>query len=65
VFDHLAEAYTSSLLQEGTVLPAVLLVTKEGRVRFQSAWAPGVLPKLEAALDRPARAEATATAEVR
>ena len=60
VLDHLAEAYTRSLLQEGTALPAVLLVTKEGRVRFQSAWAPGVLPGLEAALDRLTRGDATA-----
>jgi hypothetical protein len=62
VLDHLAEPYTRSLLGEGTALPAVLLVTKEGRVRFQGSWAPDVLPALETALDRPAPGGATAEA---
>ncbi len=51
VFDHMAEPYTQSLLPEGTPLPALLLVTREGRVLFQSHFEPGVVPKLIAALD--------------
>jgi hypothetical protein len=62
VLDHLAEPYTRSLLGEGTALPAVLLVTPEGRVRFQGSWAPDVLPALATALDRPGSGGATAEA---
>jgi len=52
VFDHMSESYAHSLLPEGTPLPALLLVTREGRVLFQSRWAPDVMPELSAALDR-------------
>jgi hypothetical protein len=52
MLDHVAEAYTVSLLPEGTPLPAVMLVTREGRVLFQSRFGPGVMPKLSAALDQ-------------
>lgn len=38
VFDHLAEAYSPSLLAEGLSAPAVMLQTAEGRVLFQSSW---------------------------
>jgi hypothetical protein len=65
VLDHLAEPYTRSLLDEGTPLPALLLVTKEGRVLFRSSWRAGVLPELTEALDRAAPAPDTATAGVR
>lgn len=52
VLDHVTESYTHSLLPEGTPLPALLLVTREGRVLFQSRWKPGVMPELTAALDQ-------------
>ena len=52
LFDHLAESYTVTLLPEGTPLPALMLVTREGRVLFQSRFEPGVMPKLSAALDQ-------------
>lgn len=63
VRDHLAEAYTRTLLREGTSLPALLLQTPEGRVVFQSGWRPGASAELEAALEREfARAPAQAAA---
>lgn len=63
VHDHLAEAYTRSLLREGTSLPALLLQTSEGRVVFQGGWRPEALPELESALERDfARATARAAA---
>jgi hypothetical protein len=36
--DHLAEAYTATLLPEKTAFPALLLQTDEGRVLFQGPW---------------------------
>jgi hypothetical protein len=51
VYDHLAEAYTRSLLDADVALPAVVLQTREGRVLFQSEWKAGVASTLEAALD--------------
>jgi hypothetical protein len=50
--DHLAEAYTRSLLAEETPLPALLLQTGEGRVLFRSRWGAGAVGELEAALER-------------
>jgi hypothetical protein len=38
VYDHLSEAYTASLLDDGVEPPAVLLQTAEGRVLHQSGW---------------------------
>ena len=35
VYDHLSEGYTRSLLEDGTPLPYVLLLTNEGRVLLQ------------------------------
>ncbi len=52
VYDHLAESYTRSLLEEGTKPPVVLLLTSEGRVLYESAWHPGAVPELTLALDR-------------
>jgi hypothetical protein len=52
VYDHLAEPYTRSLLTEETQLPAVMLQTKEGRVRFESECREDVLPELSRALER-------------
>ena len=60
VLDHLAEPYTPSLLGEGVELPALLLVTREGRVLFRGPWRPGVMTELSAALDR-AQAGSTPT----
>jgi hypothetical protein len=52
MLDHMSEPYTRSLLPEGTPLPAVLLLTREGRVLFQSRFEPGVMPALTAALNQ-------------
>jgi hypothetical protein len=49
VLDHLAEAYTRSLLPEAMPPPALLLVSPEGRLLFQRPWRPDVRPALEAA----------------
>jgi hypothetical protein len=38
VYDHLSEAYTASLLDDGVEAPAVLLQTAEGRVLHQAKW---------------------------
>jgi hypothetical protein len=51
VFDHLADGYTTSLIDEGTPKPALQLQTNEGRVLFEGAFRPGVLAELTAALD--------------
>jgi hypothetical protein len=51
VFDHLADGYTMSLIDEGTPKPALQLQTNEGRVLFEGAFRPGVLAELKAALD--------------
>jgi len=51
VFDHLAEAYTPSLLAEGLSIPAVMLQTAEGRVLFQSDWNPDAGRRLARALE--------------
>src|SRR5262245_52359355 len=51
VLDHLAEAYTPSLLGE-VAMPAVMLVTGEGRLLLRSPWRPAVMDELRAALGR-------------
>lgn len=51
VYDHLAEAYTRSLLDAEHKLPAVMLQTREGRVLYQRRWKAGVASELRAALD--------------
>jgi hypothetical protein len=51
VIDHLAEAYARTLLPAGLPLPAVLLLTNEGRLVFAGRWTEGVLPELGSALD--------------
>jgi hypothetical protein len=51
VYDHLAEAYTPSLLTSSLEPPAVVLQTAEGRVLFASAWKPDVGARLAAALE--------------
>ncbi len=48
---HLSQGYTRSLLPDATPRPAVLLVTPQGRVLFQSAWRADVSPELRSALD--------------
>lgn len=62
VYDHLSEAYTRTLWAEATPPAAVLLVTSEGRVLFQSRWRAGAASDLTAALDR-ALGAASATAQ--
>lgn len=52
VYDQFAEPYTRSLLDDGTPLPALTLQTREGRLLFQGAYRPDVLPALSAALAR-------------
>jgi hypothetical protein len=52
VFDHMSESYAHSLLPEDTPLPALLLLTREGRVLFHGRWGPDVVTDLSAALDR-------------
>jgi hypothetical protein len=52
MLDHVAEAYTVSLLPGGTALPALMLVTREGRMLFLQSFGPGVMPKLTDALDQ-------------
>jgi hypothetical protein len=47
VLDHLAEPYTRSLLPEQTPPPALLLVTREGRVLLASAWQPSARAALD------------------
>jgi hypothetical protein len=51
VFDHLSELYTRTLLAEGTPLPALMLLTGEGRVLFRSSWGEDVAAALTSALD--------------
>jgi len=51
VMDQLAEGYAESLLPKGMGPPAVMLMTPEGRVVFQSGWKDGVASALESALD--------------
>jgi hypothetical protein len=63
VMDSYAEGYTRSLLPEGTSRPAVMALTPEGRVIFQSTWTADAARELAAALDeafgaRPARTAA-------
>lgn len=51
VYDALSEGYTRAHLPEGTELPAVMLVTPDGRLLFHRHWTPELLPELTAALD--------------
>jgi len=62
VYDHLAEAYTRSLLPEATPVPFVLLQTPEGRVLFQGRYGARLPAELAAALDRFSPAAAGADA---
>jgi hypothetical protein len=52
VHDHLAEAYTATLLRDPKAMPALLLQTGEGRALFEGRWAGEVPAGLAAALDR-------------
>jgi hypothetical protein len=51
VLDHLAEAYTHTLLPDETALPAVALVTSEGRLLLESSWKADLATELTEALD--------------
>ncbi len=63
VYDHLAEAYTPTLLPETTLLPALLLQTTEGRVIFQGTWKAGVVAEVRSAMERSLGDAATSTAQ--
>lgn len=52
VYDHLAEAYTKSLIDPGAVLPVVLLQTRDGKVLYQSSGRAIDVAELGAAIDR-------------
>jgi hypothetical protein len=52
VYDHLAEAYTKSLIDPGAALPVVLLQTRDGRVLYQSSGKAIDVAELGAAIDR-------------
>jgi hypothetical protein len=52
VYDHLAEAYTATLLPETTRPPALVLQTRVGRLIFQSPWKPSAVAGLRSALER-------------
>jgi hypothetical protein len=60
VYDHLSEAYTRTLLDEKTSLPAVLLQTSDGRVLFESRWGADAADRLSAALGSAGAASAAA-----
>jgi hypothetical protein len=51
VYDYLAPGYTEALLPDGAKVPAVTLQSAEGRLLFERAWSPDVVPALRAALD--------------
>lgn len=51
VYDHLAETYAASLLSDGCTPPAVLLVSDEGRLLFETAWTGSTAADLAAALE--------------
>jgi hypothetical protein len=51
VYDHLAEAYTRTLLPQTTPVPTLLLQTSEGRVVFQGKWKPSAMAQLSSALE--------------
>jgi hypothetical protein len=46
LYQHLSEPYTRTLVREGTEFPAVILVSSEGRLLYQSPWRPGIVPDL-------------------
>jgi len=50
VYDHLSESYTRSLLDDGWKVPAVVLLSSEGRVLYESAWTPEAVAGLSSAL---------------
>jgi len=52
VYDFLSEAYTGTLLAPGTAIPAIVLQTNEGRVVFEGAASPEIVPALAASIDR-------------
>ena len=51
VYDFLSEPYTQTLLAAGTPMPFVVLQTNEGRIVFERAWSPTIVPALTSALD--------------
>ena len=63
VMDQFDEGYTRSLLPRGTSIPAVMLLTREGRVLFERAWKTDTAAALASVIDRSLGGTATAAAE--
>jgi hypothetical protein len=63
VVDYMAEAYTSTLIDEGTKLPYVALQSADGRLYYADTWKSGSLPKLDAALAQAGISKAVASAK--
>lgn len=51
VYGFLSEPYTRTLVRDGTSLPAVMLVSNEGRLLFGETWQATTSQRLQAALD--------------
>lgn len=51
VYDHLAEAYTRTLIDPERALPALALQTPDGRLLFETSWSAQAPSDLRAALD--------------
>jgi len=62
VLDFLSEPFARPLLPEGASIPALLLVSDEGRLLFQSRFAPDAMPELVATLDAAFPEHSVATA---
>ena len=52
LYDHLSESYVASLLPEGLAAPAILVVSKEGRLDYASTWSIPEGPVLDKILTR-------------
>jgi hypothetical protein len=51
VLGRMSEAYTRTLLPEGTRLPAVTLQSSEGRLLYAASWSQDGAPALRQALE--------------
>lgn len=60
--DEYGEGYTRSIRGEGTPMPAVMLLTPEGRVLFDQPWGNGVTQSLQAVVQKEFGATGAATA---
>ena len=62
LYDHLADPYTRALLRDGSELPWIQLVTREGRILVDGPWSEGLVSTLAAALEREFGGAAAASA---